>query len=247
MTTTGATIVSAFMTNINFRGDRSYEKYIELASHLLRVPINKVIFVDSTVYSHFKQFNNDNTIIVPFYKESNYLYNYKNIIDNTKLSTTNPQKDTVEYMMTMCYKTEFVRSAIQMNLFNSTQYIWMDLGIKHMMTCKDDEFVEKVMRLKDVEYKLNHVRIPSIWNPDNNYQVDIYKDLTWYFAGSLFGGNSTILIKFADLVKETCLKVIHEKNILMWEINIWQLVYRMDRWRFLYYFSGHNNSILDSY
>jgi len=245
--TTGATIVSAFMANINFRGDRSYEKYIELASHLLKVPINKVIFIDSTVYSHFKHFNNDYTVIVPFYKESNYLYKYKDIIDNSRISTTNSQKDTVEYMMTMCHKTEFVRSAIEMNLFNSTQYIWMDLGIKHMITCSDEEFVEKVMRLKDVEYKVNHVRIPSIWNPDSNYQVDLYKDLTWYFAGSMFGGNSTILITFADLVKETCLKVIHEKKMLMWEINIWQLVYRMDRWRFLYYFSSHNNTILDEY
>ena len=150
-------------------------------------------------------------------------------------------------MMTMCHKTEFVRMAIEMNLFNSTQYIWMDLGIKHMMTCSDEEFMEKVMRLKDVEYKLNHIRIPSIWSPDNNYQVDLYKDISWYFAGSIFGGNSTILMLFADLVKETCLKVITEKKILMWEINIWQIIYKMDRWRFLYYFSGHNNSIIDNY
>jgi hypothetical protein len=247
MSTSGATIVSAFMTNINSRDDRSYEKYLDLASHLLKVPINKVIFIDSTVYSQFKHFNNDNTIIVPFYKESNYLYQYKDIIDNSRLSTTNPQKDTIEYMFTMCYKTEFVRSAIQMNLFKSTQYIWMDLGIKHMITCSDDEFVEKIMRLKDVEYKVNHVRIPSIWNPDNNYQVDLYKDVSWHFAGSMFGGNYEILITFADLVKETCIKTIQEKNVLMWEINIWQIIYKMDRWRFCYYFSRHDNSILDGY
>ena len=104
------------------------------------------------------------------------LYLFGFIIDNSSISTTNPKKDTIEYMMTMCHKTEFVRMAIEMNLFNSTQYIWMDLGIKHMMTCSDEEFMEKVMRLKDVEYKLNHIRIPSIWSPDNNYQVDLYKN-----------------------------------------------------------------------
>ena len=107
----GPTIVSAFMANINFREDRSYEKYIELASHLLNISINKVIFIDSTVFSHFKHFNNEYTIIIPFYKESNYLYEYINQIDNSQLTSTNFQKDTVEYMMTMCYKTEFVKKA----------------------------------------------------------------------------------------------------------------------------------------
>jgi hypothetical protein len=243
---TGATIVSAFMTNINLRGDRSYEKYVELASHLLKVPMNKVVFIDSTVYHHFKQFNDEFTVIVPFYKESNYLYKYKDTIDNSKIHTTNPQKDTMEYMFTMCYKTEFVRRAMQMNLFNSEQFIWMDLGIKHMITCSDEEFVTKVLRLKDVEYK-DHVRIPSIWNPDNNYWVDIFKDISWYFAGSLFGGNMKSLVKFANDTKDMCLKVIQEKNQLMWEINIWLLVYRLDRWKFLYYFSKHDNTILDGY
>ena len=33
----GATIVSAFMANINYRADRSYHKYVELAKKLLVV------------------------------------------------------------------------------------------------------------------------------------------------------------------------------------------------------------------
>jgi len=241
-----ATIVSAFMANINSRGDRSYDKYIELASSLLKVPINKIIFIDSTVFSHFKHFNNENTIIIPFFKESNYLYKFKNEINISELNTTNPNKDTVEYMMTMCYKTEFVRQAMQLNLFASTQFIWIDLGIKHMFSCSDDEFCKKIMRLKYLEYN-DHVRIPAIWNPDNNYISDIYKDISWYFAGSLFGGNIKSLTTFADFTKETCLKVIKEKNYLMWEINIWHIVYRMDRWKFLYYFSSHDDSIIDNY
>ena len=206
-----------------------------------------MIFIDSTVFSHFKHFNNEYTIIIPFYKESNYLYEYINQIDNSQLTSTNFQKDTVEYMMTMCYKTEFVKKAINMNLFNSNQFIWLDLGIKHMMTCSNDEFVEKVLRLKNVEIKLDHVRIPSIWSPDNNYNVNIYKEISWYFAGSMFGGNSKSLITFANTTKDTCLKLIKEKKQLMWEINIWYIIYRMDRWKFCYYFAGHNNSILDNY
>ena len=37
----GATIVSAFMANINYRADRSYNKYLIFAKQLLNVPTNK--------------------------------------------------------------------------------------------------------------------------------------------------------------------------------------------------------------
>ena len=45
----GATIVSAFMININYRADRNYDKYFLLAKQLLQVPMNKVIFVDKSI------------------------------------------------------------------------------------------------------------------------------------------------------------------------------------------------------
>ena len=247
MSIIGPTIVSAFMANINSRGDRSYEKYIQLSESLLKVEINKVIFIDSSVFSHFKHYANDYTIIIPFYKESNYLYEYTEDIDNLVLSTKNRGKDTVQYMMTMCYKTEFVRKAIEMNLFSSSQFIWLDLGIKHMIPGSDEIFAQKVLRLKEVEYTVNHVRIASIWNPDVEYAIDIYKDISWCFAGSIFGGNIESLIIFADLTKQKCLEVIKSKKRLMWEINIWHLVYKMDRWKFLYYFASHDSTILDNY
>jgi len=116
-----------------------------------------------------------------------------------------------------------------------------------MMNISDDEFSEKIMRLKYLNYPVN-VRIASIWNPDSNYQLDLCKDICWCFAGSIFGGNIKSLTEFADLTKETALNIIQEKNTLMWEINIWKIVYNMDRWRFLYYIiSGHDSSILDKY
>ena len=243
----GATIVSAFMANINSRGDRNYMKYIELARPLLIAPINKVIFVDKSVFCDFIYFINEYTTIIPFEKESNYLYEYKDILDNSNLDTNNPNKDTIEYMFTMCYKTEFVRKAIMMNNYGASQFIWIDLGIKHMINVNTtEEFVTKLLRLKYLEYNHN-VRIACIWNPDNIYQADLYRNICWYFAGSIFGGNINSLIYFADKTKEKCLETMKEKNQLMWEINIWQLVYRLDRWKFLYYITSHDNTILDCY
>jgi hypothetical protein len=242
-----ATIVTAFMANINQRDDRSYKKYIDLASKLLRVNTPKVVFIDSTVYHEFKYFSNDFTILVPFYKESNYLYEFRDQIDVSNLSTTNRGKDTAEYMMTMAHKTEFVKHAIQLDLFKTGNYIWVDIGIRHMTTCTDDEFEQKISRLGTVEYKLEYVRIPSIWNPDVELPSDIYTRLYWYFAGSMFGGNAKALLWFADETKRTCLKIIKERKSLPWEINVWQIIYAADRWKFCFYECSHDNSILDLY
>lgn len=243
----GATIVSAFMTNINYRADRNYDKYFSLAKQLLAVPINKVIFLDKSIMAYFKDYVNEYTTLVAFDKRENYLYDHIHEMDNFELHTQNSGKDTIEYMFTMAYKTEFVRKAMSMNNYNTTQFIWMDIGIKHMMDhLSHTEFSEKVMRLKHLEYP-NNVRIPAIWNPDHNFQIDMYKDICWCFAGSLFGGNVRSLTEFADLTKEECLRIVEENKSLMWEINVWKLVYDMDRWRFLYYPCTHDISILDSY
>jgi len=249
MTTTsgpGATVVSAFMININYRADRSYDKYFSLAKQLLRIPINKIIFVDKSILGYFKDYINENTTIIPFEKHVNYLYEYIDKLDNFSLNTKNPEKDTIEYMFTMAYKTEFMRKAIEMNNYNASQFIWMDLGIKHMMDIPYEEFANKVMRLQYLEY-LQNVRIAAIWNPDSNFNVDLYKDVCWCFAGSIFGGNIPSLLEFADQVKTECLHIINEKKTLMWEINVWKLIYNKDRWKFLFYYSSHDTSILDNY
>jgi len=242
----GATIVSAFMININYRADRNYDKYFLLAKQLLQVPMNKVIFVDKSILGFFKEYMNEYNTLIPFEKSSNYLYEYIDKLDKFELNTGNPSKDTIEYMFTMSFKTEFVRKAIELNNYNSKEYIWMDLGIKHMMDISQDEFTKKVMRLQYLEYPHN-VRIASIWNPDHDYQLNLYKDICWCFAGSIFGGNVTSLLEFADLTKKECLQIMKTKKSLMWEINVWKLVYNQDRWRFLFYICSHDTSILDNY
>ena len=242
----GATIVSAFMININYRADRNYDKYFLLAKQLLQVPMNKVIFVDKSILGFFKEYMNEYNTLIPFEKSSNYLYEYIDKLDKSELNTGNPSKDTIEYMFTMSFKTEFVRKAIELNNYNSKEYIWMDLGIKHMMDISQDEFTKKVMRLQYLEYPHN-VRIASIWNPDHDYQLNLYKDICWCFAGSIFGGNVTSLLEFADLTKKECLQIMKTKKSLMWEINVWKLVCNQDRWRFLFYICSHDTSILDNY
>jgi len=91
------------------------------------------------------------------------------------------------------------------------------------------------------------VRISTIWDLNAQYNVDIYKNITWYFAGSIFGGKRPFLIEFARTMKNICLDIIETKNTLMWEVNVWYLLYKKNPFLFDIYKCDHNKSIVENY
>ena len=241
------TIVSAFVSNINNRDDITLKRYYELGKLLLKSTVPKIIFVDETMFNLINLLDYDisNTNIVKIKKINIYLYKYINSLSQFNLNTDNPNKDTIEYIITQCNKTEWVKSAIELNTFNTNNFIWVDFGIRYIFNCSDEEFIEKINKLKYKVYK--NVRIGNIWNLQNNYNINIYKDIAWYFAGGIFGGNKESLLHFSNKIKEKCIDIILTKNTLMWEVNIWYLIYIENKEIFDNYSCNHNNSIIDNY
>jgi hypothetical protein len=239
------TLVSAFISNVNTRKDRKIEKYIEYGKLLLQTKIPKIIFIDEIIFDELKNYSDEFTHLIPIKKESIYLYKYIELLTNFKINSTSPEKDTIEYMFTMCSKTEWITKAIEINFFNASNFIWVDFGIRHMFKCDDNEFIKKIENINKTIYK--KIRIASIWNPDIQYYGDIYKDVRWYFAGSVFGGDINSLLIFSEKTKEMCIKIIEEKNTIMWEVNIWYLVYKEMPYLFDCYNCDHNSSIIDNY
>jgi len=239
------TIVSSFYSNVNKRRDRDLNTYKNYGIFLLKANIPKIIFADEIMYDKIKEHENENTKIILSKKEDIYLYQYINKLDNFNLNTTNSLKDTLEYMFVICNKTEIMRSAIEMNCFNTSNFIWVDFGIKHVFKCPDDEFIQKIENLKYKTY--NKVRIANIWNPTQIYNINIYKQITWYFAGGVFGGDCQHLLEFANKTKELCINIMEKKKTIMWEVNVWYLIYLQNNQLFDLYNSDHDNTIIDNY
>ena len=247
------TIVSSFIANANTRYDRKTENYIEFGKNLMKVPINKIIFFDNElIHTIPKEFFNSNTIIIPVKREDNYLYQHKDRLTNFYLNTTYPEKDSLEYMLTICNKTERVRQAIELNPFQSNQFIWVDFGINHLFSSNAYEVFENaILKMKNKIY--TNVAIASIWNPNMydlmciNFNRCIYTDVCWFFAGGVFGGDSASLIKFADLTKKKCLQIIEERQSIMWEVNVWMLVYLENPELFAPYACDHDGRIISYY
>ena len=71
--------------------------------------------------------------------------------------------------------------------------------------------------------------------------------MTWYFVGGIFGGNINSLIKFADLMKSKCIDIITSKNTLMWEVNVWYLIYKENKVLFNTYGCCIDKKMIDNY
>ena len=240
------TIVSAFVSNINSKKDMDIFKYYENGKLLLKSTVPKIIFLDEPMLNLVgEDYDKSNTILIKINKEDIYLNSYRVLLTNFNLKTDNSDKDTIDYIFTICNKTEWIKTAILLNKFNTNNFIWIDFGIRYIFKCSDDEFTEKLNNLHNKMY--NKIRVGKIWNIDITYCIDIYKNIAWYFAGGVFGGNKTQLLLFSEKMKNKCIEIITTKNTLMWEVNMWYLVYLDNKELFDTYFCDHNNSIIDNY
>ena len=98
----------------------------------------------------------------------------------------------------------------------------------------------------NLEY--TNVRMANIVPLEKLYKdIELFRDVMWYFAGGVFGGSSSSLIKFADLVKEMCIHIIKTYKTLTWEVIIWYLVYCNNKDLFDPYLCDHNDTIIDNY
>lgn len=241
-----STLVTAFLMNVNDFTVK--EKYIRNGILLLRTNINKVVYIDQETYECIKEYENEQTKLVITKIEDLFLYEYRDKITKFKVNSKNPPKDTINFMLTMCNKTEWVSDAIKKNYFpTSSNYIWVDFGIRYI--CKrssDDEFIEKISGLCDKKY-IDCVRIGNVWNLNKRYCNNIYQDIIWYFAGGVFGGDPGKLVEFADYMRHKCTEIIETKQTIMWEVNIWYMIYLEHPDLFNAYKCDHNESLLDGY
>ena len=251
------TIVSAFVTGVNKKKDMDISKYIECGKKLLHLPIPKIIFIEYSVYLSFLEKEKEEYPLTEFIfinpKKDIYLYTFLPYITNFEINSVNPDKDTIDYLFVQCNKTEWIRQAIHRNTFKTKQFTWIDFGIYHIVK-NDALFKNAIMKISQTA--VEKVVVGSCWNIRLPFVRDINKDVAWFFAGGIFGGESQNLLEFADLVQQKCIQYITEHRSFIWETNIWYLVYKDSLNRtfnkenhriFAPYLAEHDVSLLQHY
>jgi hypothetical protein len=263
-------IVSSFLSNVN--NNRSTDTYIEHGKKILYEPhIHVILFIEKNIfYQHLSEFDSKTIhtcilfgkeyeymlhykkIFIFIDKEDNYLREYQHLITDFYVNTNNPNKDTLDYMFCMSYKTECIKMAIhfmkQHNLFeDKIEYIWLDFGIYHIVK-NDNLFKEEINNL--IKRPLNNnskIRIATFPNNIDNY-FDLTKNICWFFLGGIFGGREEELLLFSDLMRETSIQFIHNHKSFIWEVNIWYIIYLQNKELFdCYYCNDHNIQMIQNY
>lgn len=249
----GVTLVSAFLSNVNKRNDRNVDDYIQWAEHLLNCNVPKVIFVEQWVYDSFYRDKDTlgffpQTYFVPIEKDSLFLNSARNQITNFRVHG-NPSKDTLDYMLLVCNKTEWVNQAIDLNIFDTEQFVWVDFGLYYVVN--DPELFDRSLHdLTDKMKFYDNVRIGSIWNLHEfpkDKGIKALRNVAWYFAGGVFGGHKDALVLFNQLMKEKCLDIIKNAHTISWEVNVWFMIYLENEYLFSPYCCNHNSSLLSNY
>ena len=236
------TIVTAFIVS-NTRSDRSISTYLELGRTLLECKVPTVLFMDDAYLDFFEPM--EHVHMIPVNKASLELNAHREQFTQFKLTTNNPSKDTLDYVILMCSKTEFICKASQLNPFHTEHFVWVDFGIHHLFAGNVPLFTEAI---KSLQYEGDQIRIGRIWGPRVTWNPgDIYHTIAWYFAGGIFGGKRPALLEFEIQMKKKCIEIIRERNSLMWEVNVWRLIYVENPTLFSLYECNHHPSLLLNY
>jgi len=187
---------------------------------------------------------------IVYYEWNNmYLLSKEPIATEFNIKTPNPHKDTFRYMVVQCNKTEWMQLATTIYVPASNahppQYAWVDFGIYHMFPSQRI-FQTRFFRFLQKVRKTSTVCFASCWNP---YQAlppnfDLYKTIAWVFAGSVFYGDKQNLTLLAKKVREKCIEIINTRKTLMWEVNVWYMVFQEMPHIFSFYYCDHNQTIL---
>jgi hypothetical protein len=230
------TFVSSFI-NLN---NSILNKYIIHGNNFLRSPVSKIVFIEEHIYQTYfskEKYPITYFIIIP-------TPNYPEL-PNFSVVTPTPGKDTLKFMFIMCEKTEWVKRAIEVNPFFSHYFIWIDFGISHILSPLTP--ISELLKIISNNNDENDYCIRIAGGKAPPIPINIYQRIHWFFLGGIFGGSTKSLLTFAEKMREKVNQIITEKKSIMWEVNVWYLIYLENPELFDIYLADHNETMFTNY
>jgi len=185
------TIVSVYYSIPSKNSHKTYDKYINL--FLNNTNANIILFTSLNMVEYFNKFKRDNLYIIYQELDDNEifikyrdLWEHQYLIDNQKYTGR-----TIYNYIIWNSKLLYIKKAIELNIYNSDKYIWLDIGC-----IRDNACLEKLNIFPIYENissnKIDIVMIKEIDNDEILSQDEIH-------LGGLFGGSGKMLLIFYEL------------------------------------------------
>jgi hypothetical protein len=127
--------MTTYVTAIYNLDERKYcttEMYLNYFKELADTEINIHLFLQPKLYDEYIQVIGErNTVFITKLEFEDLLF-YKQLhgLEISLPIYRNPEKDTLDYMILINSKVEFVKRAIDTNVYNSNHFSWIDFGIQ---------------------------------------------------------------------------------------------------------------------
>lgn len=241
------TLVTAlYDINRDKEGDgRTFDEYLSWFGETLKVKSPMVIFVDKDLEEFVKKHraNLPTKIITQSLEEIPYYFlkdDIQKILDDKNYQSKIGAPQRVEckmslYNVIIYSKFPWVKKVIEENPFNSEYFMWIDAGLsrffdQHGVSVQNqypsDTAIETLLDNKDsVLIHASMSYYPDLVNADIYTEEYFWDARTWVMAG-LWGGGSSVLTKFCDMIDEVLQVKMVKNGVINNEQNAMAYVYK---------------------
>ena len=157
-------------------------------------------------------------------------------------------KDTINFLILMNAKSEFVYNASLINPFNTEHFAWIDFNIFHVIN-NIEHATSKLKLFGFNKLKPTMMLFPCSLTPEiTNTLLDYVKRFVlWRFCGGFFIGDKISIKNMHNLMLLNLPTFIQNngENIITWEVNMWAWLEINHNWQIDCYYANHDNTILD--
>ena len=161
-------------------------------------------------------------------------------------SNINKIKDTMNFIILMNCKTEFLYNILLINPFNTAHFAWIDFSIFHIIN-NIDKTISQLQLIGYSKLKEKMLLFPCCWSHEftKEHIHSILSSILWRFCGGFFIGDKQSIHNMHNLIIDQLPNFINQNNVIVWEVNIWTWLEVKHNWKIDYYFANHNDTILD--
>jgi len=159
----------------------------------------------------------------------------------------NVDKDTKEYIILMNAKTEFLKRAVEANVWDSTHFAWIDFNLFHVFKNENDEKYagELIYRLSKRTLRQTFLTMPGCWHKHHVVDEYLINDICWRWCGGFFLGDKQSVLAFHAMHELHLSEFLELKKKLVWEVNFWAWLEKTYNMSIIWYHGDHNISILE--
>lgn len=157
--------------------------------------------------------------------------------------TRNRQKDTLEHMVSMHARTEWMARAVALNPWNATHFAWIDFDMPSLFRRKAEAWAT-MREIAAHTFPERGLWIAGCW-PKMSSTGSVVDPIHWRFCGGFFLGDGASLLEWDRLCQSRFAEFMDRYQIFTWEVNYWAWIEATESaFPGAWYRGDHNDTIL---